>query len=339
MNSLERVKKSLKGEQVDYLPCFPIIIATACQLTGVKQRDYSLDPDIMATTLLKVQEMFNFDGIYVSRDNWIDYESLGGSMIFPEDDEPYGREILLKSISDFKKLTIPNPNIANGMKTVLEAARIVVKKAGSKCYIQANIDVGPFSMAAILRGLQNFLTDLKTENENIIHDFLKFTTKVTVAYGKAMIKTGVNGLQFGDSIASLVSPEMYKEFVLPYQEEVINALSADNCDLWIHICGKTNHILKYLKNLKIQGFEVDTQVKMPEAKRLLSEKIALKGNLDTTLLLRGTPNQVYQETQNIIKSGNFKTGVVISPGCGVPRMTPYTNLEAMVKACKDFKFN
>jgi len=78
---------------------------------------------------------------------------------------------------------------------------------------------------------------------------------------------------------------------------------------------------------------------MPEAKRLLSEKIALKGNLDTTLLLRGTPNQVYQETQNIIKSGNFKTGVVISPGCGVPRMTPYTNLEAMVKACKDFKFN
>ena len=281
MNSLERTRKSICMEAIDCIPVFPILIAPACQLTGTKQSDYSLNPEVMADTLIEARNLIGNDGIYVSRDNWVYHEALGGSMTFPEDGEPY-------------------------------------------------------SLAAILRGTQDFMMDLVTESEHNIREFLCFCTEVVEVYGKAMIATGVHGIQYGDSTASLVGPEHYRKFVLPYQEKSIDALSGTNCDLWLHICGKTDHILHFVRELNIQGFEVDALVEMTTARKLLGDKIAIKGNLDTTFLLQKSADAVYRATQKILNTIDLKTGIIMSPGCGVPRMTPLENLRAMVKACEDY---
>ena len=339
MTSLERTQKAIRMEKIDRIPTFPILIAPACQLTGVKQRDYSLDSQVMTDTLIRARDLIGTDGIYVSRDNWVYHQALGGSMIFPEDDEPYSRKAVLSSLKEFKRLRVLDPETAPGMRTLLEAARKVVQNVGDRYYIQANIDCGPFSMAAVLRGTQAFMLDLVTENERDLREFLDFCTEVVIAYGQAMIATGVHGIQYGDSTASLISPEHYKSFVLPYQERSVDALTGKNCDIWIHICGKTDHLLPLLKNLAIQGFEVDAKVDMIVARKLLGDKIALKGNLDTTFLLNESADAIYRETNRILRRGDFKTGIIMSPGCGVPRMTPIENLRAMVKACEDYRLN
>jgi uroporphyrinogen decarboxylase len=335
MTSLERTRAAIRGQPVDRIPTFPILLAPACQLMGVKQRQYNLDPGIMAATLLKAREMCGFDGIYVSRDNWVYHQALGGKLIFPEDDESYSTEVLLGSIRDFRRLRVPDPEGAEGMASLLTAVRAVVREAGGAFYIQANIDTGPFSLGAVLRGTQDFLMDLVTENERDLHEFLRFCTEVVVAYGRAMIRTGVHGIQFGDSTASLVSPELYAKFVLPYQEQAVDALKGLGSDLWIHICGRTDHLLHFLRDLPIQGFEVDAKVDIITARRLLGERIALKGNLDTTFLLQRSPGEVRAACLEILRSGDFRTGVILSPGCGVPRMTPLANLRAMVRACEE----
>ena len=209
--------------------------------------------------MIKARDLIGNEGIYVSRDNWVYHEALGGRMIFPEDDEPYSKETVLESIKEFKRLHMPDPETAPGMKTLLAAAGKVVRQVGDKYYIQANIDCGPFSLAAVLRGTQNFMLDLATENEQELKEFLDFCTEVVIAHGKAMISTGVHGIQYGDSTASLISPEYYERFVLPYQERSVDALAGVNCDIWIHICGKTEQLLHFLRQLNIQGFEVDAK--------------------------------------------------------------------------------
>lgn len=337
MNSLERTQKAIRGEKIDRIPTFPILLAPACRLLGIKQRDYNLNPEIMAGTLVKARDLIGNDGIYVSRDNWVYHQALGGDLTFPEDDESYSKKTILKSVKEYTALRVPDPETAPGMRTLLAAARKVVREVGDRYYIQANIDCGPFSLAAVLRGAQNFMLDLVTENDQMLRGFLDFCTEVVVSYGKAMIATGVHGIQYGDSTASLISPEHYQKFALPYQQKSVQALAGKNCDIWIHICGDTRHLLHLLKGLNIQGFEVDAKVEMTAARKLLGDKIALKGNLDTTFLLRESPEAVYKATQDILKSGNFKTGIVMSPGCGVARMTPLDNLKAMVRACADYK--
>jgi uroporphyrinogen decarboxylase len=338
MNGLERTRKAIRGERVDRIPTFPILLAPACRLLGVKQRAYSLDPQIMADTLIGARDLLGTDGIYVSRDNWVYHEALGGHLVFPEDDESFSRETVLESVGAFKKLRVPDPKTAPGMKTLLAAAERVVRMAGEEYYIQANIDTGPFSLGGVLRGTQPFLLDLFTEREQVLAEFLDFCTDVVVAYGRAMIATGVHGIQFGDSTASLVSPEHYERFVLPYQQKAVDVLAhtGRGCDIWIHICGDTRHLLHFLRRLDIQGFEVDARVDMVTARELLGDRIALKGNLDTTFLLREEEQAVYEASLDILSSGPFRTGIILSPGCGVARMTPLENLRAMVRACQDY---
>jgi len=335
MTGLERTRASIRGQPVDRIPVFPILIAPACELTGVRQRDYNLDPNIMADTLLRAREMCGFDGIYVSRDNWVSHEALGGELTFPVNDESFTKVHLLETLRDWRSLSIPDPENAPGMRTLLDAARKVMAAAGDLFYVQANIDTGPFSLAAVLRGTQNFLMDLATAGEKDLVELLSFCTDVVIAYGKAMIATGVHGIQYGDATASLISPADFRKYVLPFQEQSLRALGGTGCDLWVHICGKTDHVLALMKNLPFQGFEVDAKVEMSVARGLLGDRIALKGNLDTTFLLQRTPDEVYAASRHILKTGPFTTGVVLSPGCGVPRMTPRANLRAMVRAAED----
>jgi MtaA/CmuA family methyltransferase len=218
------------------------------------------------------------------------------------------------------------------MSTVLAAAREVVAAAGHRFYVQANVDVGPFSMAAVLRGAQPWFLDLSTESPDVINELLEFCTGVAIAYGKAMIETGVHAIQFGEATASLVSPSFFQTFVLPWVRRLLESLAGRGADLWLHICGKTSHILPLLRGLPLQGFEVDAAVPLAAARSLLGEHMALKGNLDTTLLLRGSAQEVLRASRQLLRDSGLLSGLIFSPGCAAPRGTPLENLRAMVQA-------
>lgn len=335
MNSLERVRHTMRGKAADRIPVFPILIAPACRLMGVRQRDYFLDPEVMAHTLLKARELCGFDGIYVSKDNWVYHEALGGRLVYPEDDETYSEGCILGSAAEYEKLSLPDPPNAPSMRTVIAAAKRVVSEAGRDYYIQANIDTGPFSLACVLRGAQDFIMDLYDEDEKMIAAFLDFCTEVVIIYGKAMIATGVHGIQMGDATASLLNPELFKRYALPYLEKAVRALSGLGADIWLHICGNTRHILPEIERLPIDGFEVDALVPLSEARKLIGPRIALKGNLDTSFLLQSSPEEVYEASKRLLKEYGGDSGLIFSPGCGVPKMTPLENLRAMARACED----
>jgi len=222
------------------------------------------------------------------------------------------------------------------MQTVIKAAKEVKKRTNGDCYVQANIDTGPYSLASVLRGAQEFIFDLFDESPKNIHEFLKFCTDVVVAYGEAMIETGVDAIQMGDATSSLLGIEHFKEYALPYLHDALERLQGKGADLWVHICGQTTHLLPYLKSLPMDGFEVDALVNLKTAKDILGDSIAIKGNLDTTFLLRANPEEVYNESLKLLNETKLKTGLIFSAGCGVPKMTSEENLHALVRAVKDY---
>jgi len=336
MSSLELVRAAMSGKAIDRIPVFPILIAPACKLIGVRQRDYFLDSKVMATTLIEARKICGFDGIYVSKDNWVYHEALGGKLEYPEDDETYSKDRVLGSLDGFMHLEIPDPFTAPSMRTVIGAARKVVEEVGTEYYIQANIDTGPFSLACVLRGAQEFIMDLYDGNSVQVYAFLDFCTETIITYGKAMISTGVHGIQMGDATASLLNPDLFRSFALPYLEKVVNALTGRGADIWLHICGNTLHILPDIARLPIQGFEVDALVPLENARKLLGPDIALKGNIDTSFLLSASAQEVYEKSRKILSESGLDTNFIFSPGCGVPKMTPLHNLKALVKACDNY---
>ncbi len=335
MTPIERMKTVLRGQEPDHFPAIFIATSVACAIEGIKQSDWSNDPVVLADSLLHLAELCGSDGVYITRDNLVTCQAMGAAVEFPDDNEPLSRRCVLEKLSDFRRLKIPDPARAPGMSTVLAAARHAVEKGGRHRYIMANIDCGPFSTAANLRGVEPFLLDLVTEDPALVQEYLEFCTELVIAYGRAMQQTGVHGIQYGDSSASLVSPDLYRRFVLPYQMRSIRALQSDRCDFWLHICGQSGHLIPMLAELPMDVFEVDALVPLGEARRKIGEKIALKGNLDTKLLMQSDAQRIYQATCEMIGGYGSRRGLIVSAGCGVPRETPLANLQAMVAACRD----
>ena len=336
MKAWERTRRAIRHETIDRFPVFSIMLAPSCQLTGVRQRDFFTNSKIMADTLLRAQQLLDCDGIYVSRDNWVYHEALGGTLVYPEDDETFSKQVLLSSVEDFRKLQIPDPWQSPGMRTVLEAASQVVETTADELYIQANIDTGPFSLAAILRGTQDFLYDLYDTPPTLLREFMEFCTEVVITYGKAMIGTGVHGIQMGEATASLLNEELFSEYALPYVIRASSALENKTCDRWVHVCGKTDHLLSKLGTIPMEGLELDAPTDLQIARQAIGDRIALKGNLDTSHLLMDSPREIYEESRKILTDFPDNTGLVFSAGCGIPRMAPKANLLAMVQAAKDF---
>ena len=83
-------------------------------------------------------------------------------------------------------------------------------------------------------------------------------------------------------------------------------------------------------------FDLDWQVDMAEAKQVFAGKATVRGNLDpAAVLLKGKPEDVYDNAANVIRFASAGGGLILSSGCDVSPGTPYENMDAMMAAAKD----
>lgn len=126
-------------------------------------------------------------------------------------------------LEDVSARRLPDPHKSGRMPLMLEAAAMVVAAIGAKTMVQAPIS-GPFTMAAELIGLENLIFaiyDCPAKARNL----LQICLKVAQSYGQALLGTGAQLAVF-DSRAScnVISPDLYREYVLPLHLELLGAL-------------------------------------------------------------------------------------------------------------------
>lgn len=334
-NALERVLNAIQGRLYDRVPVFPSMINAATRIQNRNQKYYSTDGKYLAETLIRNRELFDYDGIYVSSDNWIMHSALGGEVNFPDDDEPMGTEVLCKNFYDYRKLFLPDPLKDGRMPVIIEATKIIMEKLGKDYFILTNIDSGAFQLACILRGITQFMYDLYDYKDEI-DEFLQFCAQVTIRYGKLLKEvTDVHAVQFGDSAASLINREMYRKYIFPYECQIITELKKTGLLVFLHICGNSTHILDLMVETGADCLEIDAAVDLKTAFEIVKDRTCIRGNLETTLFLEGTPEEVLKEAKKCIDLGSGKR-YILSAGCGIPKFSKVENLKALREAVNIF---
>lgn len=70
---------------------------------------------------------------------------------------------------------------------------------------------------------------------------------------------------------------------------------------------------------------------------VFGNRCALLGNVDTALIQRGTPNQVYEEAKrHVLAYKDFEKGFVAGLACECPPLAPPANVMAFMRANKEF---
>ena len=183
---------------------------------------------------------------------------------------------------------------------------------------------GPFAEYSDLRGVENAMFDLIDKPEM----FLKAGETIVqneIAFARAQIKAGADMIGMGDAAASLISPKMYKELVLPLEQKQIEAIHKAGATVKLHICGNIINNIAHMAQSGADIIDVDWMVPLDKARELVGPEVTLCGNFDPSgVLLQGNPEDVAKAARECIKTGGKK--FILMPGCEVPPATPEQNI-------------
>jgi uroporphyrinogen-III decarboxylase len=143
----------------------------------------------------------------------------------------------------------------------------------------------------------------------------------------------------GDAAASLISPGMYAEFALPYEQRVCRAIHDAGNLVKLHICGNTTHLLDQMATSGADLFNVDHLVSLQTARDLYTAHgKCYKGNLDpVTHVMQATPEACRDSAHECISVAKG-TKYMLSAGCEIPAETSDEVFEAFCNAPKTYRY-
>lgn len=335
MNSFERYSAVCRLQEPDRAPVSPLIMTFAAKWAGIPYDDYCRTGERLAEAQLACIRRFGYDSVNVTSDAVREAEAVGAPVFWQQDEVPgaLNEDGLIKAQDDLRRLRLPDPLGDNRMHEQIKALRILQHELGDGEVVYAWVEA-PFQEAAMLRGLTLMMMDLY-ERPALVHELMRFTTEMELAFGLAQIEAGARFIGVGDAVASLVSPRHYQEFNFPYVVDLIQRLRAAGAVVKYHACGNTRALLPLFADLGADIINLDGLVSLAEAKRVIGGKICLKGNIDPAgVLLRGSPAEVEAAARRCLREGGAHGGFILSPGCELPRDTPPENLEALVAAAQ-----
>jgi len=141
----------------------------------------------------------------------------------------------------------------------------------------------------------------------------------------------------GDAAASLISPATYREFALPYGQQIAAAVHDAGGLLKLHICGNTSALLGDMAQSGGDLFTVDPMVGFETARDAYTAVgKCYKGSLDPVSdLLQATPEQCHERALDRLRLAQG-TRFMLSAGCEIPAAVPDEVLRAFCDAPKTY---
>ena len=306
----------------------------AADAIGVPYGRYATDYRLLVDGQLQIAEKFDIDHVSAISDPAREAADLGAAVHFYDDQPPALDEShsLLAEKSRLQSLEIPDPlKPGSRMFDRVSAVALFKEKVKGQKWIEGWVE-GPCAEGSDLRGINKLMLDF-TDDPEFVHRLFEFCIKIALKFAKAQIDAGCDILGVGDAAASLVGPRIYKEFVLPYERQLVQGIHELGGRVRLHICGNTSRSLTEIGTLGCDCVDLDYMVSVEAARKQMGEKQVLTANIDPVKVLRnGTPDTVTAALAKCYEEAG--TNFIVGAGCEVPRDTPLANLEAMREFAK-----
>ncbi len=329
MNSYERFTARLAGQPADHIPNFNIFMTRAAHHIGQPLSRYYLDHRVLVEANLAVAADFGVDILQAISDPYREAADFGLEVEFPADNLPLNRKPLIAEPGDLEKLVPPNPATGRRMSDRLEAIRLFREKAGGEIPVMGWVE-GALAEASDLRSMYLTMTDLVSRPEWLT-ELLEICAEVEIAFARAQVEAGADIIGLGDAVCSQISPKMYRQFALPYEQRIFAAVHEMGAKARLHICGNTTRLLPDMLQSGADIIDLDWMVELEKAAQLFDDKVAICGNFDpVAVMLQGTEDTVRAATLGCIQKGGKR--LFSGAGCEIPDGTPSENLRAQRQA-------
>jgi uroporphyrinogen decarboxylase len=345
LTTAERVRRLLAGEPLDRVPVNAFASAYAAIVCGETFERYYLEPEVALRCQQWAGSLHGWDGAPAyAMPAWGTWD-FGGEIAFPDTPDggfPYASRHVAETPAEVESLALPDPETAPATSRTLRFARLAWEQG-----IAPSVTGGsPIFEAVQMVGTDNLMRWFRKEPETVDRLLTLITDYILRIADIFVDEFGPENVSvfeaFPTESHAFVSPKIFERFTLPQEVRIHEHLLARGVDTWvIHLCGDHRQNLTLWRDavplparpVISMGAEMD----LLDVGAVFGESAIVGGNLSTTLLQTGTPDEVLDESRRCIERGmQHPGGFVLMPACGLPPFARPANVHAMIEAARRF---
>jgi uroporphyrinogen decarboxylase len=191
----------------------------------------------------------------------------------------------------------------------------------------------PFTLASYMiegGGSKNYVHTKKLmyDDSGAWHAAMSLIARGLVKYLNAQVDAGAQAVQLFDSWVGCLSPDDYREFVLPHSRAVIQGVKPGVPVL--HFGTGTGALLELMREAGGDVIGLDWRVRLDEAWQRVGHDVAVMGNLDPVMLF-ASQDALRAQAKRILDQVAGRPGHVFNLGHGILPETPVENVIALVE--------
>lgn len=343
MDRRQIVVKSLLRQEVERTSSFPLVDASfAATFAGRALADVQLDPELHARALTLCIDGLPIDGVYVnlcfSREQAAGAELCDGRYRVLVDqclELEFGRHDVA-SVARTHVESLDDPRIGRAElfhPGMLQTYQAMAPETLDRAAVCVGL-TGAFSQLGFLVGLERLLLAM-VDQPDAVHRALACRQEAALRQADEICRAGARFIWIGEGMASgsLISPAMYREFVLPYEQELVAQIRRGGALSLLHICGNTSMMLAEIAQTGADGCDIDAPTDWAAAWEILGPRMCLKGNVNPLLFLPENVARLPAACDAARQLAAGRRGFILSTGCLVPPGAAAGAFDVMARAC------
>ena len=171
---------------------------------------------------------------------------------------------------------------------------------------------------------------MMAEAPALLHQLLNQLTEMTIHYLNYQISQGVQIIQLFESIADVLSRQLYETFAAPYHQQIFSQIVSHVPRI---LFAKECPYLDLMHQSGADVLSVGKCVNLAKAKAETNGTVAFQGNVDNDILRDSTLAEITAAVHACLKQGG-KTGHILNLSHGLHRDTPFENVKHFINVAK-----
>jgi uroporphyrinogen decarboxylase len=285
-------------------------------------------PSLAAEVTVTAAERLGVDAAIIFADILLILEPMGVDLEFAHGEGPVihnpvrqGRDVdRLRQLEDVSALDFVNEAIRQTRRALKPDVPLI------------GFSGAPFTLASYLTeggGSKNYVHTkrLMYNDSGAWHAMMSLIAASLVKYLNAQVDAGAQAIQIFDSWVGCLSPDDYREFVLPHTRAVIQNVKPGVPV--IHFGTGTATLLELLREAGGDVIGLDWRVRLDEGWRRVGHDVAVMGNLDPVALFADR-EVLLAQARRILDQAGGRPGHIFNLGHGILPETPVENVIALV---------
>ncbi len=287
-------------------------------------------PELAAEVTLQPVRKLGVDAAILFADILLPLRPMGVQLEFAHGEGPVIHN-LVSDAGDVDALKPVDPNAS--LPYVMEALRLVRHELDGKAAL-IGFAGAPFTLASYMIEGGSSRHYLKTKrlmygDPHTWHRLMEKLARVIADYLAAQVAAGAQAVQLFDSWVGALSPDDYREYVLPYSQAILKSVQTTGAPA-IHFGTGTACLLPWLKEAGGQIIGLDWQTPLDWGWSQLGHSVGVQGNLDPTALF-APEGELLGRVDRVLAQAGGRPGHIFNLGHGLLPETPVEAVQRVVE--------